>query len=232
MPRLAAEVLKEKDCVACHQTRKLLKNQKPASKVVAPERLLIKLGKNGYGVVMKKVVFVLVACFLVLFFSTLTVHASQTFTLEPNNKQILSLNLNQGDYVNGTVTVSGGDSNEIKLEVADPKGTDVLSYYYTACANFNFSANTTGTYQLTLDNPFCSCNTAKNVTIDYSINSAYVVVTSTNTPIDSAQENTPNNGFPIALVLGAVAVAVAVVVAAAVYMLRLKPRVNAAGIIT
>jgi hypothetical protein len=176
------------------------------------------------GASVKKLIFVFAASLLVLCFSSsLTVNASQTFVLEPNNKQIVSLDLNHGDFVNGTVIVSGGDSNEIRLQVEDPNGANILSYYYTAYANFSFSANTTGTYQLTLDNSFCSCNTAKNVTIDYTVNNAHVDSASIVAPV-STPVPTPTLGsvfgLPTVTAFAAIGIGVIVmvVIGAGVYL--------------
>jgi hypothetical protein len=137
--------------------------------------------------------------------------------LEPNNKQIVSLDLNHGDCVNGTLIVSGGDSNEIRLQVEDPNGANVLSYYYTAYANFSFSANTTGTYQLTLDNSFCSCNTAKNVTIEYTVNNAHVDSASIVAPVPTPVP-TPTLGsvFVLPTVTAFAAIGIGVIVMAVI----------------
>jgi emp24/gp25L/p24 family/GOLD len=109
--------------------------------------------------------------FLILLGSlTSYVHATQTFTIPPGNKQIVNVNLNKGDFVNGTVSVSGGSGAGVDFTVSDPNGKELLGYNYVSNTNFSFSASTAGRYILIFDNSFCSCTTGKNVTLDYAVN--------------------------------------------------------------
>ena len=126
--------------------------------------------------------------FLVLLSSlTAFVHASQTFTVPPLSEQTVNVNLSQGDFVNGTVSVSGGTGTGVDFMVTDPNGKELLSYNYTCFTNFSFSASITGTYLLSFDNSFCSCYGGKNVTLDYSVNDK---------PVQVASQGGSYGGFP------------------------------------
>jgi len=113
---------------------------------------------------------ILFLLFLVFFASF--VHASQTFTVLPGNKQNVNVSLSKGDFVNGTVSVSGGSGIGVNFNVSDPSGRELLSQNYVTFTNFSFSASSSGTYTLTFDNSFCSCTTGKTVTLDYDVNNS------------------------------------------------------------
>lgn len=119
------------------------------------------------------------------------VHATQTFTISPGNKQNENVTLNKGDFVNGTISVSGGSGIGVDFNVSDPNGKELLSQNYVTYTNFSFSAYATGTYTLTFDNSFCSCTTGKNVTLDYVVNNS----------TQSISESLFAAGFPIAIMV-------------------------------
>jgi hypothetical protein len=119
------------------------------------------------------------------------VQATETFMISPGNKQSINVNLNKGDFVNGTFSVSGGSGIGVDFNVSDPNGKQLLSQNYVTYANFSFSASTPGTYTLTFDNSFCSCTTGKNVTLDYVVNNS----------TQSSSESLFEAGFPIAIIV-------------------------------
>ena len=141
----------------------------------------------------------------------------QTFTVPPLSEQTVKVNLNQGDSVNGTFSVSGGTGTGVDFMVSDPNGKELLSYNYTSYTSFSFSASITGTYILSFDNSFCSCVGGKNVTLDYSVNDKPVQVSS------QGGSDGSNGGFPIVIILVLVIVIVAIAV---VVILMRRPRTN------
>ena len=143
------------------------------------------------------------------------VHAQQTtFTVPPLSGQTVKLDLNQGDSVNGTFSASGGTGTGIDFKVTDPNGKELLSYNYTDSKAFSFSASTAGTYNMSFDNSFCSCEGGKNVTLDYSVNK----------PVQGSLEAASNGGFPFATVL---ILAIVIVAVAAVVIMMTRPRTKA-----
>ena len=176
--------------------------------------LLVISFKNMNGTLVNKPIFVLIVLFLLLFSSTVFVHAQQTFTVPPLSERTVKLNLNQGNSVSGTISVSGGTGTGVDFMVSDPNGKELLSYNYTSYTNFAFSASITGTYVLSFDNSFCSCAGGKTVSLDYSVSDK---------PVQVSSQGGSNGGFPIVIVL--VLVIVIVAIAAVVISMR-RPRTN------
>ena len=134
---------------------------------------------------MKRLIFVLIVFFvLVGSFLTAFVHASQVFTIPPLSEKTSTINLNQGESVNGSFSVTGGTGTGIDFLVTDPNGKELLSSNFTSYNSFSFSASVTGAYTLSFDNSFCSCVGGKNVTLEYSVNPP----ASTNLEVSSSGE--------------------------------------------
>lgn len=163
---------------------------------------------------------ILVLIFFLVLLSSLTafVHASQTFTVPPISQQTVKVNLSQGDFVDGTFSVSGGTGTGVDFMVSDPNGKELLSYNYTSFTNFSFSASITGTYLLSFDNSFCSCYGGKTVILDYSVNNKTVQV---DTQAGSYE------GTPIVPIILAFSVAIAIAISAVAILIRhLKTNAN------
>jgi hypothetical protein len=170
-----------------------------------PQVLLINFSKTKTGTFVNKPIFVLIVFLLLLASLTVVVHAQQTFTVPPLSEKTVKVNLNQGDFVKGTVSVSGGTGTGVDFMVSDPNGKELLSYNYTSYTSFSFSASNTGTYVLSFDNSFCSCAGGKNVTLNYSVNDKSV---------QASSQGGSNGGFPLVIIpiLVIVVAAIAVVV--------------------
>ena len=149
----------------------------------------------------------LIVCFVLLLFLPMVVQASQTISVAPQTKKVINVSLSQGDFVNGTVSVSGGSGGGVDFLVSDPNGKELVSYNYTTYTSFSFPASINGTYLFSFDNSFCSCTTGKTVTLDYSVNDKVVQ--------GSLQGGSNEGGsivIPIILVIGAIAIlAVAII---------------------
>ena len=144
-----------------------------------------------------------------------TVHASETFTVDPGKKQAVSINLGQGDSVNGTFSIAGGSGTGVDFMVSDPSGKSLMSYNFTSGMNFSFSASTGGFYFLSFDNSFCSCAGGKNVTLSYEVNK---------NQSDNFSLGASSGSYPEVLALIGIAVALA---AFAVAVLLKRVRINA-----
>jgi hypothetical protein len=164
----------------------------------------------------KKHIFALIL-FFVLTGSLLTVFAnsSTAFTVPPLSQKTVNVNLNQGDSVNGTFSVTGGTGTGVDFIVTDPKGKELLSSNFTSAQSFSFSAKINGTYMMSFDNSFCSCEGGKNVTLEYSVSNSG----------GASVEDASSEGLPVisALVLTVAIAAVAVV--AVVFLIR-RPKAN------
>ena len=187
-----------------------------------PQVLLINFSKtNKTGTFVNKPIFVLIVFLLLLASLTVVVHAQQqTFTVPPLSEKTVNVNLNQGDSVNGTVSVSGGTGTGVDFMVSDPNGKELLSYNYTSYTSFSFSASITGTYILSFDNSFCSCVGGKTVTLNYSVNDK---------PVQVSSQGGSNGGFPFVIII--ILVMVVVAIAVVVILIR-RPRTNSTNNIT
>lgn len=158
---------------------------------------------------------------LVLIGSSLTVfvNASTMFTVPPLSEKNVNVNLKQGDSVKGSFSVTGGTGTGVDFCVTNPDGKQLLSYNFTSYQSFAFSASINGTYTLSFDNSFCSCEGGKNVTLEYSVNKA----------VSSGLDVASSGGFPV--VPTVVLAAVIVAAATAVFLIR-RPRANTEAKVT
>jgi DMSO/TMAO reductase YedYZ molybdopterin-dependent catalytic subunit len=150
--------------------------------------------------------------------TTVAVPASKTFSINPQEKQTFTLALAISDQVNGSLVIAGGASEQIKLEVTNPSGNVIYSHWFTLNGTFNFSADTAGNFNVTLDNSGCSCVTEKNVTIDYAINGNSTSLDSQNTL--NGGESGANGWVSVVVVSGLVVLVVAVIVGVAFVVRR------------
>jgi len=180
----------------------------------------------------KKPIFTLIIFVLLLGSLASFVHA-ETFTVPPLSERTVKLDLNQGDSVKGTISVTGGTGTGVNFMVSDPDGKEVLSYNYTTYATFSFSASITGTYTLSFDNSFCSCAGGKNVTLNYSVNQEPVQVrlpSGANTPFQVNSQSGFNGALPLVIVL--VLVIVIVAIASFVIFMRRSRAKNSNAVVT
>jgi len=157
---------------------------------------------------MNKCVPPVLAVFLILFSVAGLANASQTYTVPSLGKQTVSIPLSKGDFVTGTLSVTGGSGNDIDFRVEGPSGNVLTSYDRATQLTFSFAASTTGTYTMTLDNSFSELSD-KSVTVDYTVQHL------------GATGDGSNDMFLIAAVV--VAVVALLIVLAVVYSKR-RPR--------
>lgn len=135
---------------------------------------------------------------LVLSFATAALCA-QTFTVPALSQTTQTFTLNQGDVVEGNITVTGGLTNDINFNVTDPNGNTIVSLSRVTQSPFSFQAGTSGTYTMIFDNSF-SLLTSRSVTFDYLVKPATLGI-----PLDM-----------LPVVVGSIVAVIVVIVVAAV----------------
>ena len=81
----------------------------------------------------------------------------------------LTLNLNNGDKVSGSISITGGSSNDVNFYVTNPSGAKIYDAgRVTDGTSFAFTADTSGAYILHFDNSF-SLLSGKQVTVSYDV---------------------------------------------------------------
>lgn len=121
------------------------------------------------------------------------------------------MNLDQGDTVTGSISVSGGLGDAIDFWVTDPAGAQVLDFgRVSGGTEFSFSADRSGAYSLHFENGFSSTS-SKTVTVTYTLEKRVAPGLGIG-PSDSSF-----------IVFVVIVVVIVVVVAMAVAMLRGKP---------
>jgi len=93
---------------------------------------------------------------------------TETFTVPPLNEVVRTIELNEGEKVSGSISVTGGSGNDIDFYVTDHSGNTILTYTRATQTSFSFTSSTTGTYTLHFSNTF-SIISSKSVTLDYSV---------------------------------------------------------------
>ena len=83
----------------------------------------------------------------------------------------LTFNLNNGDKVSGSVSISGGSANDVNFYITNPSGGQIYNAgRINGGTTFSFTADTSGAYILHFDNSF-SLLASKQVTVSYDVTS-------------------------------------------------------------
>jgi len=109
--------------------------------------------------------------FLLLTFSLLAtvrsvVADTATYQIQPLQQQTITLTLNNGDSVTGTIVVNG--QGMIDFWISDPQGMNVTNYSNAGQTSFSINAQTSGTFTFHMFNP--SADSSISVTINYNPN--------------------------------------------------------------
>jgi hypothetical protein len=84
----------------------------------------------------------------------------------------LTFNLNNGDSVSGSISVTGGSGNDVNFYISDPTGGQIYNAgRVSGGTSFSFTANSSGAYILHFDNSF-SLLSSKQVTVSYDVSSS------------------------------------------------------------
>lgn len=98
----------------------------------------------------------------------------QNCTAPAGSQCTLTFNLNNGDSVSGSVSVTGGSGNDINFYITNPAGAQIYSAgRVSGGTSFSFTADSSGAYILHFDNSF-SLLSSKQVTVSYDASSAGV----------------------------------------------------------
>jgi hypothetical protein len=88
-----------------------------------------------------------------------------TYEIQPQQQRIVSINLNSGDSVSGTVVVNG--EGAVDFWISDPQGNNVTAHGNTGQEPFSLNAETSGTFQLHIFNRSTSSNV--NAVLNYNV---------------------------------------------------------------
>jgi len=107
---------------------------------------------------------------IILFAVTLVgaVADNASFTVQPNQKHSIKLNLRETDRVDGSFSVLSDDNTGINFYVIDPAGNTIKRYDKVTHINFWFVAQITGDYKLHFDNTF-SQSYSKTIALNYNV---------------------------------------------------------------
>jgi hypothetical protein len=84
----------------------------------------------------------------------------------------LTFNLNNGDSVSGSISVTGGTGNDVNFYITNPTGAQIYSAgRVSGGTSFSFTADSSGAYILHFDNSF-SLISSKQVTVSYNVTPA------------------------------------------------------------
>lgn len=89
---------------------------------------------------------------------------SGTIRLEGGEKKTIARDFNADDVVSGRVTLVG---SAINFSISDPEARIVLAFTVSGPADFQFTASTTGTYNLHFEN--WSPDESKSVSLNYDV---------------------------------------------------------------
>jgi emp24/gp25L/p24 family/GOLD len=84
----------------------------------------------------------------------------------------LTFNLNNGDKVSGSVSITGGSANDVNFYITNPSGAQIYNAgRINGGTSFSFTADASGAYILHFDNSF-SLFASKQVTVSYDVTSS------------------------------------------------------------
>jgi len=89
-----------------------------------------------------------------------------TYLIQPLQQQTITLNLNNGDSVTGTIVVNGQGS--IDFWISDPQGVNITNYNNVGQTDFSMSAQTSGNFTIHIFNT--GADSSVSATINYNPN--------------------------------------------------------------
>jgi hypothetical protein len=96
----------------------------------------------------------------------------QQCTASAGSQCTLTFNLNNGDKVSGSISITGGSANDINFYITNPSGGQIYSAgRVNGGTSFSFTADASGAYILHFDNSF-SLLASKQITVSYDVTSA------------------------------------------------------------
>lgn len=113
----------------------------------------------------------------------LPAHAAQVqnCSVQPGAQCTITFNLNNGDQVSGSISVTGGSGNDVNFWITSPSGATIYNAgRISGGTTFSLSANQSGAYIVHFDNSF-SLLSSKQVTLSYDVSSTIIPGTSPTT---------------------------------------------------
>jgi len=101
-------------------------------------------------------------------FIVVTVADNASFTVQPQEEHVITLNLKETDSVSGSFSVVSDDESGVNFYVTDPAGNTILRHDNVGQRSFSFTAQATGDFKLHFDNSVSSVY-SKKVVLDYNI---------------------------------------------------------------
>lgn len=118
---------------------------------------------------MKKIIVVL---FLAILVSCVSATQVETIQVPPLIKKMFVFNLDEGEKVTGSLSISGGSGNDINFWITNPQGATVINLDRVSNgANFEFTAHQSGAYTFHFDNQF-SLFSSKTVSLTFDVSRA------------------------------------------------------------
>jgi hypothetical protein len=114
---------------------------------------------------------------LLLFFafalaSPVNASTVQQCNVSAGSQCTLTFNLNNGDSVSGSISVTGGSGNDINFYITNPTGGQIYNAgRVSGGTSFSFTADSSGAYILHFDNSF-SLLSSKQITVSYDVTSS------------------------------------------------------------
>ena len=93
----------------------------------------------------------------------------EALNVDAGDEQVLTLNLNAGMNVVGSISVTGGSGDDIDFWITDPAENKILDFgIISHGTQFEFAATEDGPYSLHFDNSFSILST-KDIVLTYEI---------------------------------------------------------------
>lgn len=90
-----------------------------------------------------------------------------SFTIQPLEDRIITLNLKETDSVSGSFSVVSNDQTGINFFVIDPYNNTILQYDNVFYRDISFTAKSDGSYQMRFDNSLSDAY-SKTVSVNYN----------------------------------------------------------------
>jgi len=98
----------------------------------------------------------------------IAVSDNANFVIQPQEKHVITLSLQETDSVYGSFSVASNDDTGVNFLISDPRNQTTLRFDNVKQKSFSFIAKTTGNYQLHFNNSVSSDYT-KTVALNYNV---------------------------------------------------------------
>lgn len=121
--------------------------------------------------------FLLVAFLTTSIFGIAVASETKTINVGAGYLGTLAFNLDSGQTLSGSISISGGSGNDVNFYATNPQGATILnSGRVSGGTSFSLTAESSGAYTLHFDNSF-SIFSSKTVTVSYDVKSPSIINT-------------------------------------------------------